>query len=1001
MEPLKVSHEECGSESSLIRSSYKVKYASLSETKKPRQYHFQYFPDEEYYITITSSLNPQFCREKKGSHLSSSFSSKFANLSNKNKIPSHFNFDYKKYNLSLCIGRSPSMVHSVDDTSSNISGNMNDIVTKIPLTSENVSIYQTTKETLDKFYHSKTIDNKKDFAQFKYELEYHYIIEIETRKHPADTSVSEDGVVNVTYFLIKDRDYYSKIFSTLIYLMLFSRQSLENYITKYIYDMIYKFCNLPYEEMIDVLKHFKLFTKENEECIKPVKKEMKMISKLNISNKIKHLRLQIPNIRTNDKLASAPFHKVILLDMKYDNFFNEKDFKLSKKKFDILTALSNKHNLISNDSDNLLINSQTGDLIEMNYDFILKSLEPPVSETVKDKKIDVLKLGKELFNIINISILSSSPKQMNTDQIKRDTRTFFINYLEDKLKMYCSYHGFFKIDSIINDDRMLQCTPCGCCCFCDKKKKQKYNDCFFSILDSLLNVFNNIFSANDGFFHKHLSVNEFSYNFNEKNVIYIFPHTTDASLKNKFRIFDIPMHSNWLRLISGLILMIYENIYDFLNFEQDNNDTNSNNNNMSEQINDDVLINSDNNNDDNNSNSNKSASASMSFKVKLFTKFQQTCEYIIDKLFMLYKDGLPDYEAFCDVIVSTPLKGYNRIDNVCQHFANESIEKLIHKTSKILPIFDCLFIKQSTYKFPKPRYNCLLEPYLILCDKKFQKYLEAQDKPKFIEDNNGIITTFKQTIKQLTSYLSSKAVFNMTPSKTKQNELEIIMQPKETDDKEATHVSFINANFNNSGDKLKLSDVNLMKLFVNANFTDDESNKYIYDYMFLFNLVHYHKYQTMQKIKRTLIHYSVISRFIDYTINHEGSSQGFADLDNSVFNSHSFYSEKLINSEITEDVVARETGDVVVDEKEKQKRKNLKKELIECYDDIHAIHRTGKKLTKMNYDYVQHMIKEVYEKVKMSTNYIRVGYYLINVDSFGENNEEKKYEETFLKDCFE
>ena len=33
MEPLKVSQEEYGSESSLIRSSYKVKYASLSETK--------------------------------------------------------------------------------------------------------------------------------------------------------------------------------------------------------------------------------------------------------------------------------------------------------------------------------------------------------------------------------------------------------------------------------------------------------------------------------------------------------------------------------------------------------------------------------------------------------------------------------------------------------------------------------------------------------------------------------------------------------------------------------------------------------------------------------------------------------------------------------------------------------------------------------------------------------------------------------------------------------
>ena len=351
---------------------------------------------------------------------------------------------------------------------------------------------------------------------------------------------------------------------------------------------------------------------------------------------------------------------------------------------------------------------------------------------------------------------------------------------------------------------------------------------------------------------------------------------------------------------------------------------------------------------------------------------------------MFYKDGFPDYEAFCDVIVSTPLKGYNRIDNVCQHFANESIEKLIHKTSKVLPIFDCLFIKQSSYRFPKPRYNCLLEPYLILCDKKFQKYLEAQDKAKFIEENNGKIDGFKQTIKQLTKYLSLRTIFNMTPSKSKPNELEIVMKPKETDEKEISHVSLINANFNNSGDKLKLSDANLMKLFVNANFTDEESNKHIYDYMFLCNLVHYHKYQTMQKIKRTLIHYSVISRFIDYTVNHEGSSQGFADLDNSVFNSMGFNGEEKLLSTEEHENIGRET----VDEKEKQKRKNLKKELIECYDDIHTIHRKGKKLSKMNYDFVQHMIKEVYEKVKMSSNYIRVGYYLINVDSFGENNEE-------------
>ena len=86
----------------------------------------------------------------------------------------------------------------------------------------------------------------------------------------------------------------------------------------------------------------------------------------------------------------------------------------------------------------------------------------------------------------------------------------------------------------------------------------------FGCVVNTLACINYIFGFNEGFFHKHFSIMDYSYNFNEKNVIHTFLCINDSSKKNKLRIYDIPFMEKWIYQIAGLLLTVYRDSFGFL-----------------------------------------------------------------------------------------------------------------------------------------------------------------------------------------------------------------------------------------------------------------------------------------------------------------------------------------------------------------------------------------------------------------------------------------------------
>ena len=149
---------------------------------------------------------------------------------------------------------------------------------------------------------------------------------------------------------------------------------------------------------------------------------MKILRLIDTKNKIKNMYSNMSNITTQkNKISSAPFHKIVLLNMKYDNFYNEKEFKIKSS--------------ITNDKK---------------CKFLLSSLSSQ-NDISKDKKINTYNLAKELCNTINESISNNiSLTKDNSYLIIDNFKSFFIRYIRKHLSMQTSYQGFFKIDIIIN-----------------------------------------------------------------------------------------------------------------------------------------------------------------------------------------------------------------------------------------------------------------------------------------------------------------------------------------------------------------------------------------------------------------------------------------------------------------------------------------------------------------------------------------------------------------------
>lgn len=854
-----------------INSIQEMRAGFLKKTGnyRAKDFTFDYNEEQFYYFFITKSNNPNYL---KPINRDSSIKPDYTQDALNNKGIS-FNFDYNKYLLSLVLVKKQQEKQLENYLA-------------IPINRETCSVNHTTKEAIQYYRMTKTI--KSGDAKFRYEnfptvLEKYYMIEIESKKPLCDTIIKEDGILSVLYLITPDKDQLTNLFTMVKYSVFLIKETLRNYINKYIFDMIYEMTHLPSDIFNDFLSHIGALSTNGfeQKCIFPLKKYMKSIQSLGYRSLIHHIYRNLPNIRRGKSADTVPFHKFIQMYEKYKQFYAEKEFRIKQK-----TASNNK-----------------------NYSFIAPSLikDPNNDKITKEHKINLKSLLMQLFLVLNEFL----EQKLSND--KEVIRRFMIESLNKFLCQYTSFKGFFNLDIVMNEDSMLEFN----CCKKNHRLNNRINTCAFNCVSMTLSCCNSIFEFNEGFFHKHFSILDYSYNFNEKNVIHTFPSAYDSSKKNKVRIFDIPFINRWNYIIASLILLVYRDSYGFL----------------AENTN--VLFNE---------------SYQEKSKAFFLSKFAECTEEISNEFFLMYEKVLPDYYTFCSRISKFPMDKYNCLDNLCQHFTNNSIQTLIRENIIFFSPFDIIYdIKQNEY-FNKPNLSIVLEPYLILIDENLKNYLEKKEKKdKFLGDKGIDVKNYFQQLKTINV---EKVHYNLFLDQEGYKEIEYVDR-----------------------DKIPVYEQKY------TNIKGNKPDKMLYDFYFLNNLSYSFIYKTIQEMKLRIINYDIVKRYI-------------ASIESSVTISFHDYDKTILQNS------PRDIANI------KRLKRTTKKGILKDLIIMNKIEGMTRRMCYMFSQYVTSTLETIIaqsrreskhdrENVNSSTNtnfknnekyFIKIGHYLVNFLIYEKDN---------------
>ena len=275
-----------------------IKAALLKKTDNVRakDFLFQFSEAQDFYFFITKELNPNYLKpvlpssnEKKkrfGKERRDSKESLSSISSEPNKIENkkiNLNFDYNKYILKAVIANKK-------DT-----GKLDIFCTEI-LNREVCQVSHTTPDSISYYKNTKLIKPekaKRNFDSFALLIpEKYYLIEIETKKPANETIIKEDGIISVLYLITPRKRQTIHLFTMVKYSIYFIKETLCNYIGKYIHDMIYDFCHLPSECFDDFLSHIGSLTStmgSNYKIAFPLKKYIKAMETLSQKNLINHM----------------------------------------------------------------------------------------------------------------------------------------------------------------------------------------------------------------------------------------------------------------------------------------------------------------------------------------------------------------------------------------------------------------------------------------------------------------------------------------------------------------------------------------------------------------------------------------------------------------------------------------------------------------------------------------------------------------------------------------
>ena len=766
-----------------IRPVQEVKCAFLR--LKKNFFHFDYEEKTNYYFFIVKELNNNYIKQNENNRITF-----FKNVNVENPKGIYFDFDYNKYKLYAILGKIGKNKEFIFEEEK-----------QILLNREICSVRHSTYDGINYFKLTKKIEeenSRKNFVKFPNSLEKYYVIEIETKKKQSETTIREDGVLSVLYLLSSTKTNISNLFIMIKYSLYFIKETLINYIGKYLRDMIYDFCQLPSDILLDFLCNIGAININSKETkiYYPLRKNIKKIQNLNYKNLIHFIYRNLSNIKRSKAIDKVPFHKFVQLYEKYNMFHKQSEFKINK------------------------FTSQTNDFSFMKNSLIIERND----NITKEHKVDINKLLKILLN----DLTNFLNNEMNNN--KQNIKRFMMESLNRFLTQYTTLKGFFNIDIVINEESMFEFQ-----CFKNKNKNQSINENLFYCVSKTLGLINYIFEFNEGFFHKHFSILDFSYNFNEKNVIHTFPCYNDSSKKNKIRIYDIPFIDKWNFHVATLIMLVYKEKYGFLNLNKNYEEIESQENSQR----------------------------------KFFNLFNEIHELISKEFFNHYEIVLPNFYSFCDRISKYPLDKYNCIDSVCQHFTNISLEILLRDNLKFFCPFNDLYNINLNDFYNKPNLESIFEPYLIIVDDKLKTFLNKKEKKEeFLRSQNFTIGSYYHILKKINSEKIQHSLFlteNNLENEEKENRNKII---KEDDSAETEDLTI---------SIKEISQKKLVKVYKNSPYNISNEK---FDYHYLFNLYYFYIYKSMFSLKEKFINFDTIKGFINYL--ESSVSMSFNDLDNSI-----------------------------------------------------------------------------------------------------------------------
>ena len=926
---------------SKISPIVKIKAALLEKADGPKtkEFKFKFIPDEDYYFLIIKELNPNYMKPiQPGANKKKRLGrrdSKDMDVKEEDNKKINLNFDYNKYVLKALL------LHER-------SGEVEEFHREV-LNRETCQVSHTTKDSINYYKTSKNIKNKneeRNFLEFaRLCPEKYFLIEVEQKKPASETIIKEDGILSVLYLITPEKKFAINLFTMVKYSLYFCKETLWNYIGKYIRDMIYDYCHLPSECFEDFLSHIGCVTKNfgsKYNLVFPLKKYIREVDNLSKKCLISHVYRNLPNISRPKAADKIPFHKFIFLFEKYKLYYEEKEFKIKQEYF-----TKNKHKKLAK-----------------RIDFLQQCfINDPVNDKItKEHKLDLNKLLKMYFLILEKFLKENFPSAESDIEKIEKIKDFLIQSLAKFLSQYTAFKGFLNIDIVINEDNRFEFQ-----CSQNKACNKTMNEYMFNCAVCALRVINKIFHFNEGFFHQHFSIMDYSYNFNEKDVIHTFLCINDSSKKNRIRIYDIPFMDRWCYQISSLLMIIYRDSFGF-------------------------LINP----------KNKSADEKLSeidyhenFS-KLFAKIHSN---IAEELFEYYEKVIPNYFEFCYKMSETPLDKYNCLDNLCQNFAIKSMNYLLKNNVIFFTPFEIVFQNEINKKdlINNPVLDKIYEPYLILIDKKLKEYLDQKEKKREYLKKEGMdVKVYFDQLREINKEKIHYTVFlgdkkNKETEKDddeeedqKENEANLQINEEKPEDKviEGTEsVSSFNSEDLKKEKPIIVNDVYPKKMqrldLKEINLNIFTVLKHDYNFYYLLNLYYNFTYDSMKELKQNFVDYDTLKRYI-------------ASIESSVTISFSDYDKTIMKQIKSSNEKDKDCSDA------KRIKKGVKQDIINTLTIMSKLTRMARHMNCIFANYMKKVINDIIKgnldlSLKIGDEkdikggkdyYMKIGHFMVNFRAY-------------------